>query len=335
MADNKFMALGDFVDWDIDDALADPGASAALAAVGFTEKPYPSFSGNVSQAVKPYPQYDSINNRFYNAGDSSYHSLQTTVRKRAGHGLNFIAAYTFSKTLANADDVFGYYGGYWGGYATQFAHDPSQEKSIASFDYPHVFKFSWIYDLPFGRGKKWLNVGGAVDKLLGGWKLVGIHQYRSGNPLQIYNSWIWSSLGGGIIRGDVVDGVAQTVDWQGPIDPNAGTPYLNPAAFANPPVSDSWAYALRPGTAPRLLPRTRGPGWQNEDFGIMKETQLSERFVLKFRADFFNFLNRTGRGDPNTDVALTEDFCGCTDFGRVFGIAHGPREIMLSLRLDF
>jgi len=339
MADNKFMALGDYVDWDMSEALADPDASAALGAVGVTALPFPSFSGVVGQGVRPYPQYESINNHFYNTGNSSYHSLQLTVRKRAGQGLNFIAAYTFSKTLTNADDVFGYYGGgpagYWGAYATQFAHNPSLERSIASFDYPHYLKLSWIYELPFGQGKKWLNTTGAVDKILGGWKITGIHQYTSGDPLQIYNDWLWSSLGGGIVRGDVIDGVDQRVPWQGSVDPNDGTPYLNPDAFAVTPVSDSWAYALRPGTAPRLLPQTRGPGHQSEDLGLMKDTKIGERFNLNFRADFFNAFNRTGRGNPNTDVALTEDFCGCTDFGRIFGVAHGGRNIQLGLRLDF
>jgi len=310
---------------DIEEALADPDRSAVLAEFGITEKPFPSFSGTVAQALKPFPQYYGIYNTFPNAGSSIYHSLQTTVRKRAGHGLNFIAAYTWSKNLSNTDSAVEWYGGYY----WQDFYNMQNEKSITSFDYRHYLKLTWIYELPFGQGKRWLSSAGAVDKLLGGWRVAGIHAYRSGNPLQVYNGDIETGFGQWGVRADVIPGVDQKVPWTGPVDSENGTQYLNPAAFASPPLDPEWEYlAQRWGTSSRFLPYTRGPGFQSEDIAVLKDTRLTERFVLRFRADFFNFLNRTGRGDPDTNVASGS-------FGRIFGVAQGPRNIMLSLRLDF
>jgi hypothetical protein len=332
-APTKYMGLNAFdtadddpiFDLDMDTALDTPDVAAELANFGITGKPFPSFSGSVAQALGPWPQYWSVNNTFPNYGNSTYHSLQTTVRKRAGQGLNFIAAYTWSRTLTSSDSAIGYYS-----YYLQDYYNRRAEKSIAAFDYTHNFKLTWIYDLPFGRGKKWLNSSGPLDKVLGGWRVTGIHNYRVGDPLQIVNTSLAPGVDGSWwVRGDVVAGAEQKVTWQGPIDSENGTQYLNPAAFGSPPTDPDWGYyATRWGTAPRFLPSTRGPGFQSEDVGILKDTRITERFILKFRADFFNFLNRAGRGNPDT-------YLDSGTFGMITGPAHGPRNIMLSLRLDF
>ena len=154
----------------------------------------------------------------------------------------------------------------------------------------------------------------------------------------IVNSGLDSGMGTYGTRGDVMPGVNQKVSFQGPLDSGEGNQYLNPDAFDSLPDSDYMGplpdpvcecVATRWGTAPRFLPSTRGPGFQSEDFALLKDTHLSERFVLRFRADFFNVLNRTGLGDPGTDVGDPGSF------GRIYGVSHGPRNIMLSLRLDF
>ncbi|MGD0921840.1 MAG: carboxypeptidase regulatory-like domain-containing protein [Terriglobia bacterium] len=332
-AADKYMALSAFdtvdddpiFDLDMDTALATPDVRAELAQFGITGKPFPSFSGTVAQALYPYPQYSGISNTFPNFGSSTYHSLQATVRKRSRHGLNFIAAYTWSKTLTSSDSGIGYYSYYLQDYFNRRA-----EKSIASFDYTHNFKLTWIYDLPFGKGKKWANSSGTLDRIAGGWRVTAIHDYRVGNPLQIVDGSLASGVDGSWgTRGDVIPGVPQKVAWNGPVDSETGTQYLNPAAFGAPPADPDWGqYATRWGTAPRYLGSTRGPGWQNEDLGILKDTRITERFILKFRADLFNLLNRAGRGDP-------DNYVDSGTFGMITGVAHGPRNIMLSLRLDF
>ncbi|MFB3923952.1 MAG: TonB-dependent receptor domain-containing protein [Terriglobia bacterium] len=329
--------LGDYLTWDLGEALDDPDAAAALAQFGITGLPFADFGGTVSDSLRPYPQYTDIYDRMANYGNSTYHSLQTTVRRRVGNGLNFIAAYTWSKTLTNADSaLYTNYIYYWQNFDNQRG-----EKSIAQFDYRHNFKLTWIYDLPFGKGGKWLANSGALDKIVGGWRISAIQNYRSGNPLMIYNSSLDSGLGQWGVRGDVIPGIDQKVGFQGPLDSENGNQYLNPDAFNSGPYYDNadlWgprpdpvsnSVATRWGSAPRFLPSTRGPGFQSEDFALLKDTRITERFILKFRADFFNVFNRTGLGNPNTDVGDPGSF------GKIYGVAHGPRNIMLSLRLDF
>jgi hypothetical protein len=336
----KYMALsalsndvtGDpYLSMDIDSALGDPDIAAVLAQFGITGKPFPSFSGTVADSLRPYPQFTGITNTFPNFGNSTYHSLQTTVRRRVRQGLNFIAAYTWSKTLTNADSaLYTNYIYYW-----QDSYNQRGEKSLAQFDYRHNLKLTWIYDLPFGKGQKWLSGGGVVDKFLGGWRITAIHNYRSGNVLQVYNGSADSGVGYWGVRADTIEGVPQTVPYHCDafpgcgVDSENGTQYLNPAAFASPPLDPNTdTYATRWGTSSRFLPYTRGPAFQSEDLGILKDTRITERFILKFRADFFNVFNRTGLSDPDTDVSSGS-------FGSIFGVSHGPRNIMLSLRLDF
>ena len=321
-----------YLSMDIDSALAEPEVAAVLADFGITGKPFPSFSGTVMDALRPFPQYVDINNTHPNFGNSTYHSLQTTVRRRA-RGMNFIAAYTWSKTLTNADSaLYTNYIYYWQNFDNQRG-----EKSLAQFDYRHNLKLTWIYDLPFGKGQKWLSGSGVADKFLGGWKITAIHNYRSGNVLMVYNSSADSGVGSWGVRADTIEGVPQTVPYECAtsddkpcrVDSYEGTQYLNPAAFASPPLDPNWdTYATRWGTSSRFLPYTRGPSFQSEDFGILKDTRITERVSLKFRADFFNVFNRVGLGDPDTDVSSG-------GFGRISGVAQGPRNIMLSLRLDF
>ena len=337
-APSQFLPLGDMLADPLADDLANPATAATLAQFGITKLPYPSFADTnfnptVAQALRPFPQYDVVLNNFPTMGNSTYHSLQVTVRKRTTHGLSFIAAYTYSKTLTNSDTALYYPTGGFGIYNFgQDFYNRRAEKSIAAFDYPHVLKLTWIYELPFGKGKRWLNSGGALNYIAGGWTVTAIQQYRSGNPLSIVTeqcTGIYSgAYGDGCsVRAEIVSGVPQTVPLRG-LDAQNGTPYLNPAAFVDPPLSPNNGFAMQFGSAPRFLPNIRGPGFQSEDFGILKNTSLSERMKLQVRADFFNVFNRTGHGDPDTDV-------DSGTFGLIFGPAHGPRIIQLSLRLNF
>ncbi len=182
------------------------------------------------------------------------------------------------------------------------------------------------------RGRKWLSGGGALDRAASGWQVTAIQNYRSGDPLAISSS-ITPGLSTPGLRADIVPGVTQTVPLKG-LDVINGTPYLNPAAFADPPSSPINAFALRLGTAPRFLPNIRGPGFQSEDFGIVKNTRISERVSFQLRADMFNVFNRTGRGDPDTALGDGLPSAGGT-FGLITGPAHGPRVIQIALRLNF
>lgn len=333
-APSKYMGLGDILADDLATDLADPVNGPILASFGITKLPYPDFENNnwstmVAAALQPFPQYSGLNNNYPTIGNSTYHSLQLMGRKRTAHGLTFIAAYTFSKTLTDTDSALFESGSQ----VVQDFYNRKAEKAIASFDHPQVLKLTWVYELPFGHGRRWLSTAGPLDRLVAGWQVTAIQNYRSGDPLTIIDSSISAGIQMNGIRADIVPGVPQTVPSSG-LDLANGTPYLNPLAFTDPPLSPNNSFALRIGNSPAFLPRTRGPFHSNEDFGIVKNTRITERVAAQFRADMFNVFNRVGRGDPDTDLGDGLPSNGGT-FGLITGPDNGPRVIQFALRLTF
>jgi len=328
------MALGDILADDLATDLADPVNGPILASFGITQLPYPSFETNnydtsVAAALQPFPQYSGLVNNYPTIGSSTYHSLQLMGRKTVTHGLSFIAAYTWSKTLTDTDSAL-----YASGLQiVQDFYNRKAEKAIASFDVPQYLKLTWIYELPFGHGRRWLNTSGPLDRLVSGWQLTAIQRYYSGDPLVVFDDGVSAGIQFNGIRADIVPGVPLTVPSSG-LDVTNGTPYLNPAAFTDPPLSPVNSFVLRPGNSPGFLPHTRGPGHSFENFGIVKDTRITERTALQFRADMFNVFNRTGRGNPDTDLADGLPSQGGT-FGLIFDPGQDPRVILFALRLKF
>src|SRR5712692_4804633 len=155
----------------------------AVAAAGI-RAPYPTFvqdwgSGTAAgRALRPFPQYsgiDTYGGGGDHSGHSSYHAGILRLDKRYAGGLSFQTSYVFSKLLTDSD-------GYWGGGSAMDQYNRRLEKSIGQYDITHNFKLGLIYDLPFGKGKPWLNQGIAAIAL-GGWRISSIHYYASGQPL--------------------------------------------------------------------------------------------------------------------------------------------------------
>lgn len=293
--------------------------------------PYPGFEGTVAQALRPFPQYYGISTHRLVDGSSNYHSLQVTVTKRSHHGLNFLAAYTFSKALGNSDTAgpATYY------YASggQDLYNRRADYSVTSFQFPQDLKLSWIYDLPFGA-KGRCSKSGAASKILGGWSASAIQRYRSGDPLALStDGYDPNSLFNINIRADaMLPRGQQVLGKPETVDPQNGTPYLNPAAFAAPPKTDQ-NVPTRLGNAPRLLPNLRGFAFLSEDFALIKRSPLGfrEGAQFEFRIDAINFFNRVRLDNPETDVSDTGRF------GRVFGKGKfaAPRTIQVGVRLSF
>jgi hypothetical protein len=282
-------------------------------------KPYPSFSGTVAQALRPFPQYTGVGTFLAKGGRSRYDSLQVTVTKRVSDGFSFLTAYTWSKALTNTDTQLD---------ATAVnVYDLDAEYSVAAFNLPHSLKLTWVYDLPFGRGRRFLDRGGVLDALVGGWTITGVHHYRSGSPLGVGSGINTSTtMYGGGIRPDVVSGAEIVVD-EGGVDFENGTRYLNPDAFEMPPLSAT-GVPLRLGTGPRFLEDVRGPGRASEDFGVQKRFLLAAGVSVDVRLDAFNIFNRAGRGNPVTDFTSP-------NFGLITGPAYGPRQLQLMARVNF
>jgi hypothetical protein len=310
----KYLALGDEL---LDDVSQHPNIPL----------PYPSFTGSVAQALLPYPQYagGAVTMMFPYFGSSHYDAAQVVLTHRTGKGLSFLVSYAFQKTLTNTDAALAYYG------YSQDVYNRKLEKSVASFDHPQVLKLTWIYELPFGRGRTYLNRGGVANEILGGWTVTGIQIYQSGDPLKIESglsgSGYWFN---GDVRGDILTGVPlYASNTSGAFDYAGGTgqAYLNPAAFAEPPTTPD-GVVLRPGTAPRYSGNIRGPRNPSENFGMFKNFPFREGMFLQFRCDMINAFNRAGRADPDTNLSDPT-------FGRILDVGQGPREVQLALRFTF
>ena len=317
----KYMAMGDL----LGDSFGADLSAGLLLPYGITKLPYPSFeqdnfTDTVQAGLQPFPQYSGVANDQWSIGNSTYHSLQIEARKNSSHGLTFIAAYTISKDLSDSDTPF---------YQPLYIQDVTNrrlEKSITSFDYPQVVKLTWIYSLPVGHGQRWLSSAGGWGRLVSGWQITAVQRYGSGDPLDIASTDVGNPINSAL-RADTVSGVGPKVPLHG-LDVANGTQYLNNNAFADPPSSPINDWALRPGNAPRFLPNVRGPGHEEEDFGLVKDTRIKERVTLQIRADFQNVFNRTGRGDPDT---------GYNDgtFGIINSVMNGPRLIQVGAHLNF
>ena len=273
--------------------------------------PYSGFTGTVQQALRPYPQYTGITALNNFRGKTRYNSLQTTLERHFTKGFAVLAAYTLSKTEDNylKQDASG---DEWG--------------LAANRHFPHFLKLTWIYDLPIGPGKA-LDVNGVLGQIVGGWTLTGIHNYRTGGTISVFDSRINNPGNTGFpFRPDIVEGVDPIIFDGSHLDVVNGTPYLNPAAFATQPLSTQ-GVPSRPGTAPPVLD-VRGPAFYSEDVGLMKRFGVGAEPSFEFRVELINALNRSGVGNLNTDISSP-------NFGRLFGVGIGARRLQLSLRATF
>jgi len=270
--------------------------------------PYPGFAGTVQQALRPYPQFTSVTYLNNFKGKTRYNSLQTTLERHFRNGIAVLAAYTLSKTEDNVLKQDG----------------SGDEWALAGGRHvPHFLKLTWIYELPIGPGKG-IDVGGVLGQIVGGWTLTGIHNYRSGGTLSVFDDRLNGA--GYPFRPDIVSGVDPVIYDGSAVDLVRGTPYLNPAAFATQAFS-AQGIPSRLGTAPAIL-SVRGSAGYTEDFGLLKRVSAGGDRSVEFRADFINVLNRSGLSGPITDLSNP-------NFGRIFGVGSGPRRIQLSLRTTF
>jgi len=263
----------------------------------------------------------------YNCCKSSYNALQATATKRFSGGGTLLVAYTWSKLLSNTDTLTSWLeGGTTGGVgAVQDWNNLAGERSLSSQNVAQRAVISYVLDLPFGRGKKFLSgVSGFTDKIVSGWGIDGVTTFQTGFPLKLSyaKATPLSSLGLGIgnLRPNVVGGcdTSQPGSAQQRI-----TEWFNTACFAPPP-----AYGF--GDESRVDPTLRQDGVANYDFAAFKRTTFgpSERMGIEFRAEFFNLFNRAQFGPPNTSL-------GSNTFGGVNSTVNLPRLVQFGLKFAF
>jgi hypothetical protein len=335
--------------------LSSKATAAALAAAnsaGFAPpNPYSTATYYASNSVYQYylafPQFSGVSDTTSFVGNTNYHALQMTLMQRTAHGLEFMANYTYSKSI---DDI-----------GTFRTYDNNRlDRSISTTDQPQNLNVSGVYQLPFGHGK----IGGdnfLVNALGGGWNLSSIFTYNSGAPLVFTGSGCGGSSILGTCMPNIVPGQANRIN--GSYGRAAGfttaatysqVPYLNAAAFT---VNGSCASATGtqascpgygtsvgqltyvgngpalyvPGNAARVgALNTWGMSRYNVDLGVKRTFPIYETVKLQFEANLLNVTNHPVFGTPSGSV-------NGSGFGQITSMAgfYNPRYVQLAARVNF
>ena len=242
----------------------------------------------------PYLGFSSLYQWFDSSGNSIRHAGFINVVHRVAGGITFTANYTYAKSIDTSSSAGGDknvltgIGGQVGGQVA-FGGTRAADRSVSTFDQRHAIKGSAIYDLPFGRGRRFINHSRWLDYPLGGWTVTALERINSGLPYIDYLSDT-NQIGDltHTARPNTVPGVPLVNPLWSPSCPigNGCQPYVNPAAFERPALGSL-------GTAPRTLDGVRGPWDQYFDLSIQKNFRLGEsgKRRLQFRVDMLNAFN--------------------------------------------
>jgi hypothetical protein len=302
----------------------------------------------VAQALLPFPQFCSpLQGLNENKGNSIYHSFQLKAERTFRHGLYMLVSYTNSKLITDASDNTQQLGGSWN--ATQGVISPFEKKrarSITSDDVPQIINAAFVYDLPFGKGKRYLSEG-HVNAIVGGWQFSPIVHWSKGTPMwfrsgtcQVVPQFRQNCLV------SVLPGAHPFLQDPNSYDPRKG-PLLNAAAFE--PTSD-FAYTNTGGVGgpgqfgftgfgPRIS-GLRGPNAKSFDFALTKNTYLTERVNFQLRFQFFNafnqhyFFNATNVNNQGSSFSFHNDVSSA-NFGAWDQTVSSPRSIQIGARLEF
>jgi len=246
-------------------------------------------------------------------GRSHYDSLLARFERRLAGGLTFLAAYTWSRSRDNSSSLFGSHAS---NYAPQNSFDLNAEWGPSDVDTPHRFVFSYVWELPFGAGRRYLNARGPLEAVLGGWELAGIATFQSGRPFTVYYgstvNYSGSDNGPGAIGLDRPNLVG---------DPVVATPtptrWFDVAAFA--PPSGTFGNAGR-----NIL---RADSLRNVDVALSKQVSIGRRARAEVRIEAFNVFNTAHFYLPVADLTSVRA-------GQVVR-AYDARQIQLGVKVTY
>jgi hypothetical protein len=270
---------------------------AGLGTLGF----FPSATTTRAQLLRPYPQFTTLTPLYSSGASSNYHALQVTFGKRFSKGLMLDANYTWAKNIEE-------------GLTHQDSYNLRGSRGLATIDIAHRFVASYLYELPFGKGRAF--GGGApsvVNAFIGGWQFNGIASFVNGTPLTITannTAGLFNPLTRPNTNG-------RDANLTGKVDARLNryfdtSVYTQPAAFTFGNV----------GPTVNL----RNDGIKSFDLSLFKEFKAIEKLKVQFRVEALNAFNTPRFGSPNTSVTSTT-------FGQITSQANAPRQLQFGLKL--
>jgi hypothetical protein len=305
-----------------------PSSLLSQGAALLTQVPNPMF-GNTAfgqfgrqqtiargQLLRPYPQFGDVLAHQVSAGSARYNSLVLKFQKRLSNGWGAHINYTYS---VNKDNLFGEANYFASNVASALDnHNLRLEYGHSLLDAPHRLNIAPIYELPWGKGRRWLDRGGMTDVLFGGWSVAAVGSYQSGFPSAVVQDTNNTGLLGGQQRPNLVSG-------QDPKTSGGTEDRLN-GWFNVGAWSQASAFTL--GNAPRTDTRVRTPLKINTDISFQKVQRLTERTSMVVRFELINAFNDANFLGPATRF-------GRADFGRITQVGGFPRLLQWSARAQW
>ena len=273
---------------------------------------------------RPYPCW-AVLQSVLNAAESNYSSATVDVARHSGKGITFDASYVYTRDLSDAGgatpNAFVAAGGDW---MTDRFH-PRLDYGNVIFDRRHRFLVTWLYDLPFGKGQRWINSSSLLNAIAGGWQLGGVTIYQTGGfltPFEATNDPAGTNIltTVGQTRADIVPNVSLYAPHR------TTSQWLNPAAFAVPAANRGYFGTAGVGSV-------IGPGTQNYSMSLMKSFSLYEQSRFVFGVEAANVFNHRNYETPNVQVDAPGQFGTITALQTAEGA--GPRSLELTARITF
>ena len=267
-----------------------------------------------AQLLKPFPRFTTVSLYRNNVGNTNYHALQMKLEQRLTHGLSYLVAYTRSKLIDEASSVFDatIQTGPVTNSPVADSFNRHLERDISNGDIPNVFVASVTYELPFGKGKS-LHTAKFVRQLVQGWAVNGLVNWQSGIPLAVTQATNFNAFAGfGTQRPNLIASASL------PSAQQTTARWFNTEAFSIAPQ-----FTL--GTSSRNP--VRGPRLRNLDLALVKQSFITEKRNVEFRAEVFNLTNTPPLGNPNV-------IFGSPGFGSISS-AGDPRIVQFGLKFNF
>jgi hypothetical protein len=291
--------------------------SAAAVAAGI-KLPYPTFKGSVAQALRPFPQYltiDTASGGGDHSSNSEYEALILQLQRRFSSGLTVQTSYVYSKLMDDSE----------GAAQQNNAMDQARhflDKSISGDDLTHNFKLAWVYELPLGKGKRYVT-SGVGSPLLGDWRVSAVQFYSSGYPIALATT-ISLPIFAGPNRPTVPSNYGWGCSKTPNFDPSVDN-FFQPASFFGTQPSNTF------GNAPRYNGACRQFPIRNENLSLNRKIKLTEKVNLDLRMEGFNIFNRVRFGTGSTSLQ-SSTFGKLTSNNDIF---NTPRQLQAAVRLNW